>query len=122
MSDLNVTKKSWGREELLYNDLYCCKLLVYTRSGIASSLHFHKKKTETFVITSGEFLIELGAMREDGTIHISTREAERYLPGDSITLPPLTAHRVRCVKPGVIVEASTKDDQADCVRLEPSDE
>ena len=118
---LETIKKSWGREELIYNDLYCCKLLVYSRPGIASSLHYHKQKTETFVVTSGLFMIEIMPVSEDGGADRAEGKTEKYEPGDSITLPPLTAHRVRCIKPGVLVEASTHDSAEDCVRLEPSE-
>lgn len=106
--------KSWGYEELIYNDLYCAKLLVYTRR-IASSLHYHEHKTETFIITRGQFEIEIGALDNPD------RTKELYTAGDSITIPPLTPHRVRCIVQGTIVECSTKDDQDDCVRLVPSE-
>lgn len=105
-----ITQKSWGYEELVYNDQYCCKLLVYTKEGIASSLHYHEKKTETFVVTSGLFIIEV-----EGKLHL------RCDPGWHITLPPGTKHRIRCIRRGVIVECSTYDAPDDCVRLEPSE-
>ena len=116
-----ITEKSWGREELIYNHLYCCKLLVYDREGIASSLHFHRLKTETFNVTSGEFLIETALVDEAGVIDAKSKQTEYFEPGRSINLAPYTAHRIRCIKAGVIVEASTKDDETDCVRIEPSE-
>lgn len=117
----NKTMKKWGYEELLYNGLYCVKNLVYTKPGIASSLHYHTKKQETFLITRGAFRIDLvlvdpvtGGVKEGGT-------SELFSEGDSITLPPYVAHQVRCLKHGVIVECSTQDDPDDCVRLLPSE-
>ena len=115
---LETVLKSWGREELIYNEEYCAKLLVYSTPGIASSLHYHSFKKETFIVTSGVFRIELGAL--DGASY-KLLPAEEYTPGDSITLPPLTLHRIRCIKPGVIVECSTHDDPDDCTRLIPSE-
>lgn len=101
-------EKSWGYEEVLVNDQYCCKLLVYTRP-IASSLHYHEKKHETFVVLSGHFLLNDGGhKREIG-------------PGDHCVLPPGRYHKIRCRIPGTIVEASTHDDPTDCVRLIPSE-
>src|SRR5271154_6867647 len=94
LDSLPTTTKTWGREELIYNDLYCMKLLVYTRKGIASSLHYHNKKTETFIVTSGRFRIELG--KDDWSAPYTI---EDYAPGESITLPPRTAHRIRCLEP-----------------------
>ena len=116
-----ITLKSWGREELIYNHLYCCKLLVYDREGIASSLHFHRLKTETFIVTSGEFLIEWALVNMLGESQADSKQTEYFEPGRSINLAPYTAHRIRCIKKGVIVEASTRDDETDCVRIEPSE-
>ena len=82
---LKTILKSWGREEVIYNGEYGCKLLIYTRPGIASSLHYHEKKTETFLITSGLFMIEVG----------KGSAPQQFEPGDSITLPPGVAHRVQ---------------------------
>jgi len=103
-------EKSWGYELILENDQYCMKLLVYTRP-VASSLHYHPKKRETFYVTSGLFEIDHG---EQGN-------AMTYRPGMHLTIPAGLAHRVRCLEPGTIVEASTHDDSEDCVRLVPSE-
>ena len=105
-----ITTKNWGYEELLHNGKYCCKLLVYTKPEKSSSLHYHEKKHETFVVTSGRFLLQVG-----------DEPPRKVLQGDYVVLPPLTKHRITCIMPGVIVEASTTDDQDDCVRLIPSD-
>lgn len=105
-----ITHKSWGYEELIHNDKYCVKLLVYTKPGVASSKHFHTLKQETFVVTSGKFDIEVGDTIQG-----------RCDPGVHVTLPPGTVHRIRCIEPGVIVECSTFDDPDDCVRLVPSE-
>lgn len=103
------TEKTWGYEELIYNGKYCCKKLVYLYPGIASSMHFHSGKHETFVVANGLFRIESdhfnGEMR----------------PGDSLVLPAGTVHRIRCIAPGTIIESSTKDNPDDCTRLEPSE-
>ena len=105
-----ITHKRWGYEQLIFNGPYCVKLLVYTKRGIASSLHYHEKKQETFVFSSGEFWLE-----------VADNPAMRVGQGNCITLKPGTPHRVRCIQPGVIVECSTFDDPADCVRIVPSE-
>lgn len=102
------TQKNWGHELLIHNKQYCCKLLVYEKN-IASSLHYHERKHETFVVLSGEFIVS----RIGHTVQMG--------PGDKLVIPPMTPHRVRCVKPGTIVEASTYDDPSDCIRLSPSE-
>ena len=104
-----ITEKSWGYEKVIYNDKYCMKLLVYTKPGIASSLHYHERKHETFFIASGRFYIEI-----NGLVWL-------YEPGEHAVLSPGMQHRVRCLEPGTIVEASTHDDPNDCVRLIPSE-
>jgi mannose-6-phosphate isomerase-like protein (cupin superfamily) len=101
-------EKSWGYEEIIHNGDYCCKLLVYTKP-IASSLHYHEHKHETFVVLSGQFVLETDTGIED------------LMPGDHVVLYPLNRHRVRCMLPGTIVEASTHDYPADCIRLIPSE-
>ena len=101
-------EKSWGHEQIVHNGDYCCKLLVYTRP-IASSLHYHPIKHETFFVHSGKFTLEMAG------------RTRPLAPGDYVVIPPNTPHRVRCIEPGTIVEASTHDDPQDCVRLEPSE-
>ena len=102
-------QKTWGYEQLLFNQEYCQKLLVYEKP-IASSLHYHEQKTESFFVASGEFEVELNyeppvTLKAGGWVHI----------------PRKTLHRVRCIEPGTIVEASTHDDPEDCFRLVPSE-
>jgi quercetin dioxygenase-like cupin family protein len=112
-----VIGKSWGFEKIIYNGSdpatdYCMKLLVYMKE-IASSLHFHKFKHETFYVAHGVFELEIGRGAD--------REIRRLSTGDSVVLPPGTIHRLRCKSIGTIVEASTYDDPEDCVRLERSE-
>ncbi len=98
------TQKNWGHEILVHNEDYCCKLLVYEKR-VASSLHYHERKHETFVVQSGLFIVS--RMGHSVVMH----------PGDRMVIPPKSPHRVRCLEPGTIVEASTFDDPSDCVRL-----
>lgn len=103
-------EKSWGYERILRNDYnYGMKLLVYTKP-IASSLHYHDRKTESFYIVSGDFELELA-----GNTPI------RAGAGQFFDIPAGMRHRVRCIEPGTIVEASTHDDPSDCHRLIPSE-
>lgn len=104
-------EKSWGYEEIIHNGWYCCKKLVYTKR-VASSLHYHERKHETFVVATG--LFALSRYLDDANSNI-------YRPGDFVVLPPKALHRIRCLEPGFIVEASTQDDPDDCVRLVPSE-
>ena len=115
--------KSWGWEIIFYNGEYCSKLLVYSKP-IASSLHYHNKKHETFYIVDGLFEVEI-----EGQTRLMNR-------GDHVVIPPGTRHRVRALpRPwfgqevdglgddavSVIAESSSHDDPHDCVRLVPSE-
>ena len=103
-------EKSWGHEELIFAGAYCMKLLVYERQ-IASSLHYHDHKHESFYVASGLFELDDGISDEPVVMS----------PGCRVVLPPGTRHRLRCIQPGVVVEASTADSPEDCVRLVPSE-
>jgi hypothetical protein len=110
------TAKIWGQEILLHNGSYCAKLLQY--DGVrTSSRHYHEKKHETFVVVHGTFDIEWHMLDAP-----EVKGAKRFGPGACLVLEPRTVHRVTCLTPagGMIVEASSNDDQSDCVRLEPS--
>lgn len=111
--------KMWGREILLTHGgshSYCCKLLQY--DGVrTSSMHYHEKKHETFVILKGIFSILWYPLDDQ-----AAQRTDRMGPGGVISLDPRTVHRVTCESPdgGTIVEASSHDDPNDCVRLAPS--
>ena len=51
--------KGWGHE-LIHesNEQYCLKELHFKKKGYQSSMHFHKNKTETWIITSGSVKVE----------------------------------------------------------------
>lgn len=110
--------KNWGYEEIIHNGDYCCKALVYLHR-VRSSLHYHEKKHETFVVATGLFRLEHDATLADGLGVIAKTEILR--PGMFVVLPPDHIHRITCLEPGTIIEASTHDDPEDCVRLAPSD-
>lgn len=103
-------EKSWGHEQILYAGTYTLKLLVYEKA-IASSLHYHRTKHETFYVASGLFELDDGVSGEPVVMSA----------GCHVVLPPWTHHRLRCITPGTIVEGSTFDDEKDCVRLVPSE-
>jgi quercetin dioxygenase-like cupin family protein len=118
-------EKSWGYEQILHNGFYCMKLLVYTKP-IASSLHFHEHKTETFYVSSGSFELEVcdyiwGPTEDGGVVSTARKTRKTFVPGSYVHLPAGVHHRLRCMEPGIVVEASTRDDPDDCVRLEPSE-
>jgi mannose-6-phosphate isomerase-like protein (cupin superfamily) len=100
--------KVWGNEKWLENnEKYCCKVLS-VKKGYQCSLHYHKKKDETFVVTSGHIRLELG------------KEVLHLRPGAFIRIPPRTKHRFTGIEDSLIMEVSTHHDEADSYRLEKS--
>jgi len=62
---INIVKKVWGEERWIRNDeMYCIKELVI-KPDYQTSIHYHKKKTETFYIVHGIAGIEI--FENDGT-------------------------------------------------------
>ena len=78
---VKIVPKLWGYEKHLVNsELYCGKILVALPNGMACSIHYHKKKTETFHILKGRLHLQLFAL--DGRL----TEQSVLNPGDSLTL------------------------------------
>lgn len=97
--------KPWGHERWLeLNEFYCLKE-IFIRSGHRTSLQFHRVKTETNLVVSGQgvFLID--------------DESRRVGPGDFSTIYPGQVHRVIALSDLVLHEVSTPDVD-DVVRLE----
>jgi mannose-6-phosphate isomerase-like protein (cupin superfamily) len=121
-TDCEVEKieKVWGVEHLIINNQYCVKvmeLLPLTQV----SLHFHKEKTETFTLISGQMFVETTDLKT-GTV--SKWHLEN--PGDCITLFPFTPHTfytpAEQTEKTYFIESSTKDYSHDSFRLSQSRE
>ena len=109
--------KSWGYELIFSsNDLYCGKLLVFTKKNAKFSMHFHKTKDESWFVNSGRFLLRW----------IDTQTAELHeqelKAGDTWRNPPLQPHQLVCMERGSsITEVSTADSVEDNYRVFPGD-
>lgn len=109
---IKIVPKVWGEERWIRNDdLYCMKELVLW-PGFRCSLHYHKKKTETFYVVSGRVIMEVG------------RSTERVAAGGFTHIACSRLHRFG-VDPGwvdsaYILECSTHHNDKDSYRLEPS--
>lgn len=103
----------WGRElRLVNNDEYCGKLIELTSSA-RSSIHFHGKKKETFIVLSGVVTVTYGNHSQD------------YHAGEQITVLPGQTHSfMLATEPNniraLILEVSTHHEDSDTNRLEPS--
>ena len=115
MTQYEVVPKTWGRELIYVNSRkYCMKILVLD-AGAMSSLHYHKRKDETFLCSEGQVMLEYGSKHSD--LHTTI-----LMPGDAKRLAPGVIHRFRALTHGGarIVECSTQHRDNDVVRLEMS--
>lgn len=110
-------KKGWGYEYIFAtNDLYCGKILHFTKKGNKFSMHFHAQKDESWYVTSGSFILRLLDHR-DATVKESVLNK-----GDSIRIYPLTIHQVEALEDdSELFEVSTADCDEDNYRVRPGD-
>ena len=112
---MGKVEKGWGSEDIwVSNDLYCSKFMHFDE-GAQFSMHFHAKKTESWYVLKGEFVVELINTNDASKITFTMTEGESY------TNLPLEPHRVVCMKAGTILEVSTPDSVEDNYRVLPGD-
>ncbi len=105
-----IAEKVWGREFWWVNeDEYCFKTLVLNK-GASGSLHYHKRKKETFILHKGKVRLEVGEMLV--IIFVKTMPP--------VTIPPGIHHRFFGQEDSEIFEISTHHSEEDVVRIEPS--
>jgi mannose-6-phosphate isomerase-like protein (cupin superfamily) len=106
----DVREKYWGRiETILSSDVAGKRILV--RKGGQSSLEFHVEKRETYYIHSG--LLKIG-------LRIGRAENHSIVlkPGDSYDVSPGVMHMRMALEDTIIIEASTRDSDADSYLVE----
>jgi mannose-6-phosphate isomerase-like protein (cupin superfamily) len=115
---VEVIEKEWGHEKIILNgrNTYCLKEM-YLKPGYQVSLHWHRHKEETFILITGELVIET-ANTQKGTKE-TTILTEQL---SSFTLEPGVPHTFYSNndKSVVFLEASTYDEEHDSYRLFPS--
>jgi quercetin dioxygenase-like cupin family protein len=103
-------QKPWGYELIwAQTDRYAGKIL-YIETGCRLSLHFHRRKEETFYLLSGRLHLELEAADGQMEHHVLSE-------GQVIHIPPGLKHRMRALETCQILEVSTADLE-DVVRLQ----
>lgn len=123
--DYHLVDKSWGFEHwIVNNDLYCGKELVclYNRWSSKGKFHYHREKSETFYITTGELEIELQQIEEKYGKVANVGRLSRFVmrEGDSLSLEPFIAHRFRARTAPIakFFEFSTHHEDGDSYYLE----
>lgn len=103
---VSVHKKVWGHETWLVNcQKYCGKILHFNAEH-QSSLHYHKKKDETFYVLKGSGYLQLN------------KRLEVLLPGVVFRIKPGVIHRFIAYDDLDIIEVSTKHYNSDSIRLQ----
>ena len=109
--------KGWGYELIwATNELYCGKIMVFTKAGNKCSLHFHKINDESWFVNNGKFLVRW----------IDCKDAKIYQKelseGQVWRNPPLQPHQLEAlVDNSSITEVSTADSVEDNYRIVPGD-
>ena len=107
----DVHKKGWGFESWIHNDeKYCGKLLSFCQ-GKKMSLHYHKKKTETFFVQKGKGV--LICANEDGKVV----KWHNIVEGMCVEVPTLQAHAIVALTDMDIFEFSTQHFEDDSYRI-----
>lgn len=111
-------KKGWGFEQMLITtELYCSKLLCFTKKDNKFSYHFHKDKDETWKVLQGSFVLKI---KDTNT----GKDYSDYLlkPNDIYRVYPGIIHQLIALEDNaIILETSTEDKFTDNYRIEPGD-
>ena len=109
-----INPKGWGDEKVIHNnERYCVKILSLNKDG-RCSLHYHKRKEESFLVLSGKVEVDFVV---DGEETIMILEE-----GESVDIPPYVAHRFKALESSELLEASSQDlEEDDLIRIEAGD-
>lgn len=109
--------KGWGHELIwATNEHYCGKLLVFSKAGNKFSMHFHRKKDETWFVQAGRFKLTW-INTDNAEIQTQTLKA-----GESWRNLPLVPHQLEALEDNsTIIEVSTADSVEDNYRVLPGD-
>ena len=112
-----IVEKGWGREIIFVNnDKYCGKLLIFDYIGSSGSMHFHAKKTETWYVQNGKFLVK---WIDTKTTKVNETVLEQ---GQTWTNEVCEPHQlIAMMINSIIFEVSTPDDPKDSYRVSPGD-
>lgn len=113
--------KPWGEERIIaHTDHYVVKE-IRVRKGCRLSLQYHREKTETLVLVSGDGYIERNYI--EGSIdhfYSNNISVERYQPVymEPVHVPPGMIHRIGCYNTDAVFIEISSTELDDVVRLE----
>lgn len=105
--------KTWGHENIIIsNDYYCTKYLYFDKKCGCTSMHFHRDKHETWIVTQGKFCVRY-IETETGNLKLHELNV-----GDTWINEPLLPHQLEALEDNsIILETSTPDSVEDNYRL-----
>lgn len=106
------TPKGWGAEIEIVNLDYCGKILSF-KSQSKLSMHWHRDKAETFLVSSGKIIF-----RYIDTSNASILQQE-VSAGMVIDIPVGLPHQIEALEDSVIIEFSTHHKDSDSYRCFP---
>ena len=115
-ADIKEVPKGWGRELWIHNDKKYCGKILEIKMDHCFSMHFHKLKTETWYVLSGDLKFEW--------IDFEKGEKHQTLltPGTSVHIPSGLAHQLTaCHGDAKIMEVSTEHFDSDSYRIKKGD-
>lgn len=114
----NKVNKEWGYELIIHNDEKYCGKILFIKKGHCISLQFHKKKTETFYLQSGELLCKFS--KEEDYISPEEMKIVKMYSGDVKEIPVGFIHQVFAIEDSTIIEFSTQHFDDDTYRISKS--
>lgn len=100
-----IVDKPWGREVWYAHTARYAGKILEVDAGHTLSLQKHEVKHETLYLHSGRMEFRLGD------------DVFEWTPGEAVTIPPGTVHRMEALEDSVILEVSTPELE-DVIRLE----
>lgn len=110
-----VVEKAWGYELIMHNDANYCGKILFIKKGNCISLQYHKLKTETFYLQSGELLCKF--CEQESFVSPADIELVKMVQGDVREIPVGYIHQVFAVEDSTIIEFSTQHFDDDTLRL-----
>ena len=113
-TNTKVNSKGWGIEKVVHNNSNYCVKLLEVNEGKECSLHYHRRKEESFLVLEGSLEI---CFEQDGQREIVVLEK-----GESVDIPEYLPHKFKALKASRILEASNQDlEEDDLVRVRDGD-
>ncbi|MGW4741055.1 cupin domain-containing protein [Nocardia xishanensis] len=112
LTEAKLVRKHWGSERWLVSEHspFGFKLIQLT-AGSRTSLHFHERKEEAFLLIEGRATLWLAGSTAEAPVSHDIR------PRQVVHLQAGTIHRVEAVEDTTLIEVSTPD-LDDVVRVE----